>query len=217
LPPEAKRIVERIHSISSRMEALTRDLLEFSKVSREEVVMSRVDIEPIIEDLVVLQDPSVREAITICAPLHAVYAHKALLHQVFSNLIDNALKFVAPHSVPKITISSELVRQRSPNTRSRSLEFSSTESSSIGINSLLNHPASSQVRIWVRDEGIGIPEEAHQKIFGIFERGATPQLYPGTGIGLAIVARATQRMGGTCGVESEPGKGSNFWVELPAA
>lgn len=64
---------------------------------------------------------------------------------------------------------------------------------------------------------MGIPPGLHQKIFGIFERGANSSLYEGNGIGLAIVARAMQRMGGTCGVESEPGKGSRFWVELAAA
>ena len=68
-----------------------------------------------------------------------------------------------------------------------------------------------------RCEGIGIPIEAHQKIFGIFERGVSAEQYQGTGIGLAIVARAMQRMGGTCGVDSELGKGSHFWLELPAA
>ena len=57
----------------------------------------------------------------------------------------------------------------------------------------------------------------HQKVFGIFERGLHSELYEGTGMGLAIVARAMQRTGGTCGVESEPGQGSRFWLELPEA
>lgn len=73
------------------------------------------------------------------------------------------------------------------------------------------------IRIWVQDDGIGIPREAHQKIFGIFERGATSDAYEGTGIGLAIVARAMERMGGTCGVESGAEEGSRFWLELLAA
>jgi len=212
LPPEARRIVEKVERASSRMEMLTRDLLEFSKVSRQEVVLSRVEIEPLIEELDVLVKPSVRLALTIHAPLPPVRAHKGLLQHVLSNLIDNAVKFVPPQSAPKITISAELVPQGSPNTRSRKLIFSSTEPAP--------HEAefsSNQVRIWVQDEGIGIPREVHQKIFGIFERGAASDLYPGTGIGLAIVVRAMQRMGGTCGVESEPGKGSRFWLDLPAA
>lgn len=216
LSPEAKDMVEKIGRASKRMESLTRDLLEFSRISREEVVLSTVEIEPIIEELLSLRLPVVREAITISPPLYPVHAHRGLLQHVFSNLIDNAVKFVKPAQAPKINISAEIVSQGSPNTRSRNLIFSSREPASARAPSPTPAP-SNQVRIWVQDEGIGIPREAHQKIFGIFERGVTSSDYQGTGIGLAIVARAMQRMGGTCGVESEPGKGSRFWLELPAA
>ena len=217
MPAEAKRIVEQIAKISSRMEMLTRDLLEFSRVSRQEIVMTRVELQPVIEELPMLQIPSIREAVTIAAPLHSVRAHKALLQQVFTNLIDNAVKFVSIDASPRITISTELVFRGAPNTRLRTLEFSSTESWSVTGAPFPTVPSFNQVRIWVRDEGIGIPLGAHQKIFGIFERGQSSERYPGTGIGLAIVARAVQRMGGTCGVESEVGKGSGFWIDLPAA
>ncbi|HEX4264570.1 MAG TPA: ATP-binding protein [Verrucomicrobiae bacterium] len=217
LPAEAKRIVEKIARASSRMDTLTRDLLEFSKVSRQEIALSRVELEPIVDDLATLLVPSARQTITICSPLHPVLAHKGLLQHVFSNLIDNAVKFVPAEKPPKITISAEIVPHSSPNTRSRTLIFSSTEPASQEDASSPAQPSPNHVRIWVRDEGIGIPREAHQKIFGIFERGVTSDSYQGTGIGLAIVARAMQRMGGTCGVESEPGKGSGFWLELPAA
>jgi signal transduction histidine kinase len=69
------------------------------------------------------------------------------------------------------------------------------------------------VRLWVEDNGIGIAEEHQERIFGVFERLHGIETYPGTGIGLAIVRRATERMGGQCGVESAPGEGSRFWVE----
>lgn len=217
LSPEAKGVVEKIARVSSRMETLTRDLLEFSKVSRQEVVLSRVEIEPIIEDLAALREAAVRQAITVHGPLHPVLAHKGLLQHVFSNLIDNAVKFVRPETNPKITISAEVVPQGSPNTHARTLVFSSTDSAMPETAGFSQPSFPNLVRIWVGDEGIGIPREAHQKIFGIFERGIASEQYQGTGIGLAIVARAMQRMGGTCGVESEPGKGSRFWIELPAA
>jgi signal transduction histidine kinase len=73
------------------------------------------------------------------------------------------------------------------------------------------------VRIFVEDNGIGIPPAHHRKIFGVFERLQGPRKYEGTGIGLAIVARAVQRMHGSCGVDSRPDVGSRFWIELPAA
>jgi signal transduction histidine kinase len=71
-----------------------------------------------------------------------------------------------------------------------------------------------QVRLWVEDNGIGIDPSYHRKIFSIFERVGDLQKYEGTGIGLAIVNRAVQRMGGSCGVISAPGQGSRFWVDL---
>ncbi|HMJ91518.1 MAG TPA: ATP-binding protein, partial [Candidatus Acidoferrum sp.] len=74
-----------------------------------------------------------------------------------------------------------------------------------------------KVRVTVQDNGIGIDPAQHERIFGVFERLHTNHLYPGTGIGLAIVDKAIERMGGSVGVESEPGKGSAFWFELPRA
>jgi signal transduction histidine kinase len=216
LPANAKLILEKIARASGRMEALTRDLLQFSKVSRQQVALSRVEIEPIIEELAAMRTPILRDAITVRAPLHPVRAHRGLLQHVFSNLVDNALKFVKPQTPPKITIYSELVLHGSPNTRSRPLLFSSTGSAANETGAPVE-PAEKHVRIWVEDQGIGIPREAHQKIFGIFERGVFSNAYEGTGIGLAIVVRALQRMDGTCGVESELEKGSRFWIELPAA
>jgi two-component system, sensor histidine kinase and response regulator len=74
-----------------------------------------------------------------------------------------------------------------------------------------------RVRIWVEDNGIGIEAEYHDRIFRVFERLNPGTGYPGTGIGLAIVRRAMDRMGGRVGVESSPGQGSRFWVDLPRA
>ncbi|MFN7140421.1 MAG: sensor histidine kinase, partial [Limisphaerales bacterium] len=70
------------------------------------------------------------------------------------------------------------------------------------------------IRLWVEDNGIGINAAGLAKIFGVFERLHPINVYPGTGIGLAIVKKAVERMGGSVGVESEPGKGSRFWIEL---
>ena len=175
LPPGARKFVEKIAQASSRMETLTRDLLEFSRVSRQEIELSRVEIEPILDDLMALRVPTVRQAITISAPLHPVRAHRGLLQHVFSNLIDNAVNFVPPEVTPKITISAEVVPHGSPNTRSRTLIFSSTDPAANESASSTAQSGPNQVRIWVRDEGIGIPFGAHQKIFGIFERGVTSE------------------------------------------
>jgi len=73
------------------------------------------------------------------------------------------------------------------------------------------------VRIWVVDNGVGIAPEYHERIFGLFQQLKGPAAGKGTGVGLAIARRAVEKMGGTIGLESTPGKGSRFWVELPAA
>jgi signal transduction histidine kinase len=73
------------------------------------------------------------------------------------------------------------------------------------------------LRLSVRDNGIGIPESLQNRIFGVFQRLHSTENYPGTGIGLAIVKKAAERMGGRIGLASAQGKGSTFWVELQAA
>ena len=72
-----------------------------------------------------------------------------------------------------------------------------------------------KIRLWVEDNGIGIDVEYQDRIFRPFERLHGIESYPGTGIGLAIVSRACKRLGGRCGVESNSGQGSRFWVEFP--
>jgi signal transduction histidine kinase len=70
-------------------------------------------------------------------------------------------------------------------------------------------------RLCVEDNGIGIHSAHVEKLFHVFQRLHTQEQYPGTGIGLAIVKKAVERMGGLAGVASVPGRGSVFWIELP--
>jgi len=72
-----------------------------------------------------------------------------------------------------------------------------------------------RVRLWVEDNGIGIDPRDFERLFGMFER-LNPD-FPGTGIGLALVRKGIERMGGKVSVESEVGKGSRFWIELLGA
>jgi signal transduction histidine kinase len=73
------------------------------------------------------------------------------------------------------------------------------------------------VRLWFEDNGIGIDPAHQERVFQPFQRLHGVEAYPGTGIGLAIVRRSLERMGGQCGVISKPGAGSRFWIELPSA
>jgi signal transduction histidine kinase len=77
-----------------------------------------------------------------------------------------------------------------------------------------SEPRGNHVRLFIRDNGVGIPQEAHEKVFGMFYQ--TDQRAEGTGIGLAVVKKAAERMGGAVGLMSAPGQGSTFWLELPS-
>lgn len=72
-------------------------------------------------------------------------------------------------------------------------------------------------RVSVEDNGVGIDPKYRERIFGVFQRLSSAETSTGTGIGLAIVKRSVEKMGGTAGVESDLGKGSCFWFELPEA
>jgi signal transduction histidine kinase len=69
--------------------------------------------------------------------------------------------------------------------------------------------------VWVRDNGIGFDMKYHDRIFDIFQRLNVSDDYPGTGIGLAIVRKAMERMGGRAWANSEPGHGATFYLEIP--
>ena len=68
------------------------------------------------------------------------------------------------------------------------------------------------MRFWFEDQGIGIPRQYQERIFDMFQQ--LDKSYEGTGIGLALVRKTAERMGGHVGVESTPGKGSRFWLEF---
>jgi hypothetical protein len=182
----AKGYLINLNRAVIRMDALTRDLLNYSRIVRQSIELEPVNVDTVCRDVAAmnpaLQPPN---ADMIVSPdLLPVRAHPTLLVQCLANLLDNAAKFVAPGVTPRIHIHTE--------------------------------PRGERVRIWLEDNGIGIDPAHHQKIFGIFERIGNLKNNEGTGIGLAIVARAVQRMGGKCGVESSPGNGSRFWIELAA-
>ena len=127
--------------------------------------------------------------------------------QCFSNLLGNAIKFVAPGTRPLVRIWAELAKAEG---RTQNTETGITQNATPNT-----QPASSLVRLWFADNGVGIPQDAQERIFKMFQR--LDKSYDGTGVGLTVVRKAVEKMGGRVGLESEPGRGSRFWVELKPA
>jgi signal transduction histidine kinase len=73
------------------------------------------------------------------------------------------------------------------------------------------------IRLWIEDQGIGVPHEDRQRIFDLFERVHPESKYPGTGMGLASARKAAERLGGDIGLADDDIRGSRFWILLPAA
>jgi len=178
--------LNRILQSSSRMERLINDVLTYTRVSRREIQLQPVSLDSIVHEAIAHYpelDPA-RVHINVQKNLPSVVGHELSLSQVVSNLLNNAVKFVAPGAKPEVTIRSE----RNNGT----------------------------IRLWIEDNGIGIRPEHQHRLFGMFERIHPDTLYDGTGIGLAIVRKVTERLGGRVGVESDGVHGSKFWIELRA-
>lgn len=186
--------IKRIRKAAARLDQLISDSLNYSKMLRQELPTAPVALgellQGIIETYPNLQPD--KADIRLQGIMPVVLGNEAGLTQCFSNLLGNAVKFVRPGARPEVLVRAEQVASLNEDV----LGF--------GV-----------ARIWVIDRGIGIAPHALERVFGMFERAA--QGYEGTGIGLAVVRKVIERMGGKVGVNSEEGNGSRFWVELPLA
>ncbi len=185
LPPESLEHLRRIRIASARMDRLIQDSLNYSRAVRQSLPVEPVNLTKLLHGLFETY-PNLQEhssEIVLEGSLPPVLGNEAALTQCFSNLLHNALKFVAPGRKPHVRIWAEADDRTT--------------------------------RVWVEDNGIGIPPEVQHHLFGLFQRHSPA--YEGTGMGLAIVKKLTERMGGKVGVESKPDKGSRFWLELSKA
>jgi PAS domain S-box-containing protein len=185
LSAEAQDYCRRIMTGASRLDTLIREALHYTQAALQQLPMRPVDLDQLIRGMLDTYPnfhPDQAE-VRIEGRLPIVQGNEALLTQCFSNLLGNAVKFVAPGQKPQVEVGAD--------------------------------NSATVARITVRDRGIGIPRHAQSRLFGMFQK--LDNQYEGTGIGLAIVRKVVQRMGGKVGVESEVGEGSRFWVELPLA
>lgn len=187
LEPEARDYARRIIASGQQSESLIRDLLAYSRLSFEEVELQEVDL-----------------AHALAAAREQLEADLAASDAAIE--VEGDLPTVMAHKATMVQILTNLLSNAvkfvpdggRPQIRVRAEERDAS------------------TRLWVEDNGIGVPPGQEERIFRVFERLAESGQRPGTGIGLAIVRRGMERIGGLAGVKRrEHGPGSAFWLDIP--
>jgi PAS domain S-box-containing protein len=178
--------LRRVENAAKYMDKLLMDLLDYSRLARSELEFCSVDLEEAFNEVMLSIDPEIRSR-------HARIELRAPLGGVVAH----------PATVRQVIF----------NLIGNGLKFVAPDQKpEIRV---WTEARDEFLRVWIADNGIGIAPQFHQKIFGLFQRLHSQNSYPGTGIGLAMVQKGVDRMGGHIGLESELGKGSRFWFELP--
>jgi signal transduction histidine kinase len=186
LDAEGQRHLQRVRAASQRMGQLIDDLLKLSRITRNEMNRTRVDLSLIAQNIAddLLRSEPERQVEFVIAPGLVIHADDNLMHILMENLLGNAWKYT------------------SKNPRAR-VEFGSQE------------PSGQRV-YFVRDDGAGFDMTYAEKLFTPFQRLHTLAEFEGTGIGLATVQRIIQRHGGTVWAEGAVQKGATLYFTLPA-
>jgi len=179
---------EKINTAAIRMSSLIEGILTYSSTNALGFPVETADLNTILQgikkDLELLIDE--KQAIFVEQQLPAVQGSMILLQRLLYNLVSNALKFSRAEEPPRVTISFTTFLKEDQDT----------------------------IRITIEDNGIGIQPEYAEKIFNAFERLHPKDKYEGTGLGLALCRKITERHAGTVSAKSHPG-GALFIVELP--
>jgi PAS domain S-box-containing protein len=179
--------LQRIIRGGGRMDKLIQDVLLYSRLARTQMQLVPVSFEPLIREVIQNYPEMQRPHAEILTPEPLL---KVMAHEPsLTQALSNLLGNAIKFVPPRTTPKVELKTER----------------------------RGGKVRLWIRDNGIGIKPQYQARLFGMFERGNQSGQYEGTGIGLTIVRKAIEKMGGTVGVESDGKTGSAFWIELPAA
>jgi PAS domain S-box-containing protein len=175
---------DRISKSAQFMDALLLDLLDFSRVSQQRVELTAVKLETVVAAVLARLEKDIRET---------------------NARVEN----VGPW--PVVLAHEPTLAQAFFNLVSNALKFVTTDGPPVVRLRAESH--AEFLRVWVEDNGPGIAPDHQAQIFRIFTR-LEGGKYAGTGIGLAIVQKGVERMGGRVGVESAAGHGSRFWFEL---
>lgn len=185
LDDEGRRFVERIRKGVQQMSDLIADLLAYSRIERRDMVHEPVALLPLVEQVVDSYHADIEK--------HGTEVRLAM----------------EPFTLPLDREGMAVVLR---NLIGNALKFS-RDSASPRIEIGARHETGRRI-LWVRDNGVGFDLKYHDRIFGIFQRLHRAEEFPGTGVGLALVAKAVQRMGGRVWAESQPGAGATFYLEF---
>ncbi len=189
LEVEQEVLIEAILSSSARLHSLVNDLLDLARVGSVEVVLEEADMGELVNR--VLGDLSIRLSekkikVALEGNFPKLYIVIRYIERVFTNLIDNAIKYMGDQPSPQLVIGAQ--------------------------------DKGDHFLFFVRDNGTGIPQEFHERVFAIFQRVKTNETekVEGSGLGLSFVKKIVELSGGTVWVESAgKGKGATFYFTLP--
>jgi two-component system sensor histidine kinase/response regulator len=185
-------LLERINANIQSMESMVEGLLEYTKIGKWQINKENINTNEVIEEVVINYTPALKEneiELIIEHPLPEVYFYRNGLTQIFTNLIDNAIKYARRDVHSYIRIGTNNVEQES-----------------------IHHE-----HFYIEDNGIGIPKQSLNTIFEIFQRGEKAPHKKGYGIGLAVVKKILETMNCTIFAESEQGKPTRLCFTLPQA
>jgi light-regulated signal transduction histidine kinase (bacteriophytochrome) len=198
LDDEGKMYISRVLASADSMRNLIDSLLEFSRVTKSKQPFSSVDLSFVLRQVLSELEISIEEtgAVIEYNDLPEVECQMSQMKQLFSNLVNNSIKFRKKEVKPHIVVSSSLL--------------SNDAKISYGLN-----PDSKYYEIAVKDNGIGFEDEYSAKVFQIFQRLNGKSEYPGSGIGLAICKKIVDHHNGIIVANGVPGEGAVFTIVLP--
>jgi signal transduction histidine kinase/ActR/RegA family two-component response regulator len=190
LPEKSKTYLSKIQHASERMFLMIEGVLKYSTLNEAEQVIEHVDLNEIVNDIEADLELLItqKNATIKRAALPVLEGAPVLIYQLFYNLINNSLKFSTPENLPHILIASSLV----------------------------NYQDSEYVQISITDNGIGFDQQYEKRIFNTFTRLNSKDKYEGTGLGLALCKKITERHHGQISATGEKNKGAIFTILLPS-
>lgn len=186
LDAEGQDYLRRVNAGAGRMKRLLDDLLRLSRFGRHQVRSERLSLQEIVRDVQESLDASLRE---------------------------RQAEIIVHGTLPEIYADRTSITEVFANLISNGIKFNQNPNPRVEIGASRRDGT---VEYYVKDNGIGISPEHHERIFGLFTRLGSDKQYPGTGAGLAIVKKIVETQGGRIRVESSPGTGSTFYFTLPA-